>query len=162
MTNLEFFHQRRAYERGLFERVFQAVPGDKLDWRPEPKARSAGELIGHLIGHEQDLVELLESGDIHHRMHVPFDDVPHALELFRRAHQAAETGLRSMDEQTWEKVGKFLVQGNVIMEAPRRDLGWLLLFDAIHHRGQLSTYLRPMGSRVPAMYGPSADENVMG
>jgi uncharacterized damage-inducible protein DinB len=35
---------------------------------------------------------------------------------------------------------------------------WSFLFDAIHHRGQLSTYLRPMGSKVPAIYGPSADD----
>ena len=35
---------------------------------------------------------------------------------------------------------------------------WEFLFDAVHHRGQLSTYLRPMGSTVPSIYGPSADE----
>ena len=38
-------------------------------------------------------------------------------------------------------------------------LAWGVLFDLIHHRGQLSTYLRPMGSTVPAIYGPSADES---
>ena len=51
----------------MFEKVFNAVPGDKLNWKPEPKARSARELIGHLIGHEQDLDELLTGGEIHHR-----------------------------------------------------------------------------------------------
>jgi uncharacterized damage-inducible protein DinB len=34
---------------------------------------------------------------------------------------------------------------------------WDFFFDAIHHRGQLSTYLRPMGGTVPSIYGPSAD-----
>jgi uncharacterized damage-inducible protein DinB len=34
---------------------------------------------------------------------------------------------------------------------------WFILFDAIHHRGQLSAYLRPMGGKVPSIYGPSAD-----
>jgi uncharacterized damage-inducible protein DinB len=38
------------------------------------------------------------------------------------------------------------------------DNAWFTLFDLIHHRGQLSTYLRPMGSTVPQIYGPSADE----
>ena len=38
---------------------------------------------------------------------------------------------------------------------------WGFLFDIIHHRGQLSTYLRPMGSTVPQIYGPSADEPMM-
>jgi uncharacterized damage-inducible protein DinB len=48
------------------------------------------------------------------------------------------------------------------MEARRRDLGWMLLLDAIHHRGQLSTYLRPMGGTVPSIYGPSADTVMAG
>ena len=35
---------------------------------------------------------------------------------------------------------------------------WGFLFDAVHHRGQLTTYLRPMGGKVPSIYGPSADD----
>jgi uncharacterized damage-inducible protein DinB len=38
------------------------------------------------------------------------------------------------------------------------SLAWNFLFDIVHHRGQISTYLRPMGSTVPQIYGPSADE----
>jgi uncharacterized damage-inducible protein DinB len=50
-----------------------------------------------------------------------------------------------------------LCQLQQILLAPRRDLAWMLLLDAVHHRGQLSTYLRPMGGTVPSIYGPSAD-----
>jgi uncharacterized damage-inducible protein DinB len=46
------------------------------------------------------------------------------------------------------------------MKASGYDNAWGFLFDLIHHRGQLSTYLRPMGSTVPAIYGPSADEGM--
>jgi len=45
-----------------------------------------------------------------------------------------------------------------VLAATGFELAWGVLFDLIHHRGQLSTYLRPMGSTVPAIYGPSADE----
>jgi uncharacterized damage-inducible protein DinB len=38
---------------------------------------------------------------------------------------------------------------------------WLALFDAVHHRGQLTTYIRPMGGKVPSVYGPSADSPTM-
>ena len=38
------------------------------------------------------------------------------------------------------------------------QLAWILFLDAVHHRGQLSTHLRPMGSTVPSIYGPSADD----
>jgi uncharacterized damage-inducible protein DinB len=37
-------------------------------------------------------------------------------------------------------------------------MAWSFLFDIVHHRGQITTYLRPMGSTVPQIYGPSADE----
>jgi uncharacterized damage-inducible protein DinB len=43
-------------------------------------------------------------------------------------------------------------------EQPIGQFLWFIHFDAIHHRGQLSAYLRPMGANVPAIYGPSADE----
>ena len=101
MTNREFFLQRRSIEAGMFEKVFNAVPGDKLDWKPEPKARTARELIGHLIGHEQDVGELLEGGEIHHRNQVPFTDVADAVALYRQACVDVETKLQSLDDATW-------------------------------------------------------------
>jgi uncharacterized damage-inducible protein DinB len=43
-------------------------------------------------------------------------------------------------------------------ERPASPMAWGFLFDIVHHRGQITTYLRPMGSTVPQIYGPSADE----
>jgi uncharacterized damage-inducible protein DinB len=62
-----------------------------------------------------------------------------------------------MDESSWCRVAKFFYAGKVISEQPAGQFLWFILFDAIHHRGQLSAYLRPMGGAVPAIYGPSAD-----
>jgi uncharacterized damage-inducible protein DinB len=50
-----------------------------------------------------------------------------------------------------------MVGDRAIMNAPRQAIAWMLLLDAIHHRGQLSTLIRPMGGKVPGIYGPSAD-----
>lgn len=157
MTNREFFLQLCATEHPRFVGVLQATPVDQLAYRPHPRSRSAQELVGHLIGHEQDLVELLETGTINHRMQVPFGGMDDAIRIYAEAHAQATPKLTALAESDWEAVGSFLVQGNVIMQAPRRDLAWMLLLDGIHHRGQLSTYLRPMGGTVPAIYGPSAD-----
>ena len=41
---------------------------------------------------------------------------------------------------------------------PGSPMAWSFLFDIVHHRGQITTYLRPMGSTVPQIYGPSGDE----
>jgi len=158
MTNRELFIHRYEAELPIFLSVFAALPADNLGWRPEPVARSAEELIGHMIGHEQDLEELLATGALNHRMQVPFADLGEAKELFEAAHAGVLAKAREMDDETWDnEISRFIVDGQAIYELPYRDIAWLLRFDSIHHRGQLSTYIRPLGGKVPAMYGPSAD-----
>ena len=158
MTNREFFIQRYASERPIFVKVCEAIVPDQLEWRPHPKSRSAKELLGHLIGHEQDLIELANDGVINHRMQVPFTSLKQAVELYREAQRVLEGKLTALDDRTWdEKPAKFMAGGHLIAEMPVSGLMWMLLFDSIHHRGQLSTYLRPMGGKVPSIYGPSGD-----
>ena len=66
--------------------------------------------------------------------------------------------MRALDPVTWGKEIPFLWAGQEVMRDTGYDTAWGFLFDQVHHRGQLSTYLRPMGSTVPSIYGPSADE----
>lgn len=163
MTNREFFIQRYAYDRPIFVKVCEALPPDQLEWRPHPKSRSAKELLGHLIGHEQDLIELASDGVINHRMQVPFTSLKQAVELYREAQRVLEAKLTALDDRTWdEKPAKFLADGHLIAEMPYSGLMWMFFLDSIHHRGQLSTYLRPMGGTVPSIYGPSADAAASG
>jgi uncharacterized damage-inducible protein DinB len=53
-----------------------------------------------------------------------------------------------------------LIQGaeEILLKDTVGGLLWIALFDTVHHRGQLSTYIRPMGGNVPSIYGPSADD----
>jgi len=67
----------------------------------------------------------------------------------------------AMDDASQERNAQFLYQGNVVMERPTVEFLWDFMFDAIHHRGQLSAYIRPMGGKVPSIYGPSADDTGM-
>ena len=69
-----------------------------------------------------------------------------------------ESRLPSVDDAKWESKARLLADGKVLWEAPLGDMLFGFLFDAIHHRGQLSSYLRPMGAKVPSIYGPSADD----
>jgi len=73
-----------------------------------------------------------------------------------RAASALDAVVAGLDDEAWEKKVK-LVMGGAPWEEARSRLAWGFLFDGIHHRGQPSAYLRPMGGRVPAIYGPSAD-----
>jgi uncharacterized damage-inducible protein DinB len=157
VSNQEFTLQIFQQETGRFRAVVAALPGDKLDYRHDPKSRSAKELVGHLIGHFQDLVELVDDGVINHRNQVPFADLDEALALLDRGVADVASRLGGVSDAAWATPCDFLVGDHKIMNAPRQVLAWILLLDAIHHRGQLSTLIRPMGGKVPAIYGPSAD-----
>jgi hypothetical protein len=160
MSTRAFFQGLLTQERGLFVKVVRAVREDGLEHRPDPKARCSRELIEHLIGHNLDLAELIDDGLIHHRNQVPFGSVDDAVKQLDDSFGVVIEKLGAIDDVAWLEPAKFLVGDHVIMEAPRQQLAWMMLLDSVHHRGQLSTHLRPMGSKVPAMYGPSADEEM--
>ena len=66
--------------------------------------------------------------------------------------------LAHMDQKRWEESAKLHTGEHVLLERPLGEILWLFHFDLIHHRGQLSTYLRPMGLKVPSIYGRSGDD----
>jgi uncharacterized damage-inducible protein DinB len=162
MNTTDFYNQCCGNEHGLTRKVIQAVPDDGLDWQPDPTSRTARQLIGHIIGHEQDVIELLDDRVIHHRNVVPFGSIAEALEIYDAACAEVEEKASSADGETWGCTSQFLVGDHVAWEASAGEVAWGMLFDSIHHRGQLSTYLRPLGAKVPAMYGPSADDDGSG
>ncbi len=158
MSTPAFLQSILTHERGLFVNVVNAVVEDGLDHRPDPKARSSRDLVEHLIGHNLDLVELLDDGVIHHRNQVPFESIADAVQQLDESFATVIDKLGTVDEAQWMETGTFYAGDQVIMEAPRQQLAWMMFLDSVHHRGQLSTHLRPMGSKVPAIYGPSADD----
>ena len=81
-----------------------------------------------------------------------------AVDTYDRSHDAATRKLEAADTARWSGNVPFTFQGQTVMNDPGAELAWGFLLDMIHHRGQLSTYLRPMGAKVPQIYGPSADE----
>jgi uncharacterized damage-inducible protein DinB len=85
--------------------------------------------------------------------------VKEILDTYDKHHGAVTKTLHSIPSERWEASVPFMWQGQEVMRASGYDNAWGFLLDLIHHRGQLSTYLRPMGSTVPAIYGPSADES---
>ena len=158
MTNLEFCRQQRKAELPAFQKVLKAVPQDRCDYRPDPKARTARELAWVLAQEEAALVALLDTGTVEWKD----DKAPARMEAivaaFEKSAAAVNERLERLDEAGWEKKGRMLMGGSGVWEDTVRQFVWGFLFDAIHHRGQLSTYLRPMGGKVPSIYGPSADD----
>jgi uncharacterized damage-inducible protein DinB len=84
--------------------------------------------------------------------------VKEVLETYDRHHDSLTKRLKGVDVKGWEKKVPFTFQGQEVMSDTGFGTAWSFFFDIIHHRAQISTYLRPMGSTVPQIYGPSADE----
>jgi uncharacterized damage-inducible protein DinB len=158
MTNLEFCRARRKAELPAFVKVLKAVPQDRLDYRPDPKARTAQALAWVLAQEEAALVQLLDTGTVEWKEDPPPARVEAIVATYEASAAAVNERLEGLDEAGWEKKGRLLIGGGGAWEDTVGGFLWSFLFDAIHHRGQLSTYLRPMGSKVPSIYGPSADD----
>jgi uncharacterized damage-inducible protein DinB len=159
MTNREFFIQRWEQEYPAFVRVFRALPADRLDYRLHPRSRSAAELLWVLVQEEKVCSELIDTGKIDWRETPPPQSLNEVIAAYERHHDDLAARLKQLNDAAWERKGRFIEDGHLVMEAPIGEILWLFLFDAVHHRGQLSTYIRPMGGKVPSIYGPSADES---
>lgn len=159
MSNLEFCIARRKAEQPAFVRVLKAIPEGRLDHKPDPKSRSAAELAWLLAAEEGALVSLIDSGTIDWTEQKPPAKLAEIVAAYERNSAIVNERLAKLDEAGWQKKGQFKMGGQVVWEDSVSEMVWGMLFDAIHHRGQLSTYLRPMGGKVPSIYGPSADDS---
>lgn len=159
MTNREFCIARRKAEYPAFVKVLKALPQDRLDYRPEPRSRTAAELAWVLASEQAALLGLVQTGSVTWKEQAPPATVADIVATYEQNAQAVTAAIERMDEAAWESKGSFyMAAGAPPWEDKISGFVWGFLFDGIHHRGQLSTYLRPMGGKVPSIYGPSADD----
>jgi uncharacterized damage-inducible protein DinB len=88
----------------------------------------------------------------------PAPAVADSIAAYEKNAAALKARLATVDDAKWDSPVRLKMDGKVMWEASLGDMLFGFLFDAVHHRGQLSSYLRPMGSKVPSIYGPSADD----
>jgi len=164
LSNREFFIQRWEQEYPAFVRLFKALPANHLDYRPHPRSRSAGELVALLVSAQQSCVALCKSrksmySGLRWEQPIAFGTLEQMISTYERDHDTLAGQLRTMDDGGWNHQA-WLIEGTqeILLKDTVGGLLWIALFDVIHHRGQLSTYIRPMGGKVPSIYGPSADD----
>ena len=87
-----------------------------------------------------------------------FGDLDQMISDYGRDHDILAIQLHALDDNGWNHQA-WLIEGaeEILLKDTVGGLLWIALFDIVHHRGQLSTYIRPMGGKVPSIYGPSAD-----
>jgi uncharacterized damage-inducible protein DinB len=159
MENHEFFVQRWESEQPAFGKVLRAMPGDQLAYRPHERSKSAGDLAWQLAEEQRGLCDLLESGEIKWEARPRPATAEEIVTAWETATGKLRGQLQRLDASTCARPAKMLMDGTPVWTDTIGNMLWGYLFDMVHHRGQLSTYLRPMGGKVPAIYGPSADDS---
>ena len=156
MTQREFCLERRRAEIPVFMKVLKALPAQNLDYKPHERSPSAEQLMWTLTKELGSCIDAATRYKAEWRTEPPppFDEM---LDLFERWSNELTDRVEMMDDASWNRAAKFYYNGKVVSEQPVGQFRWFILFDAIHHRGQLSAYLRPMGAKVPSIYGPSGD-----
>lgn len=155
MTNKEFFLKTLEEETPKFRVAIDALPEDKHAHKVHERSREAGNIAAQLALQWKAISGIITTG-------TPAFN-PHEMENLTKAEMLSkyDEGMAQLQkdvvaasEEDWE-------DGEANMGAEWKDkkfhMSWGFLFDAIHHRGQLSSYLRAMGAIVPSIYGPSAD-----
>ncbi|UOQ52324.1 DinB family protein [Hymenobacter cellulosivorans] len=151
-------------EAKLTRRVLERVPVAQFDWQPHVKSMKLGQLARHtadLIGWIKDTLDTTEI-DV-----AVFDDAPvmpitsteELLAYFNQRVEAANTGLLQATPEDLEQQWTMRSGDYVIVAQPRAEVVRHLISHMIHHRGQLSVYLRLLDVPVPYIYGPSADDS---
>lgn len=160
MTNKEFFEKTIEDEIPVFERVFKAIPNKLKDWKAHPKNRNTEEIVKVLFLDSVSMPVLLETGEVDFGEEPEEDPgtVSDMAAAFKSNLENSKKIASKMSEADWEKPAKLLMNGKVMWQAPVGEAVWGIVFDLIHHRGQLSTHIRPQGGKVPSIYGPSADD----
>ena len=154
------FSQESIGTRKMLERL----PEDKLSWKPHEKSMSLGRLATHLaeIPEWAETIVNHESFDMAAADYKPKEfNKAEILECFDKNVEDFKKVLSGQPDEHLFQNWKLLMGDHVAVEMPRvACLRAFVLSHGIHHRGQFSVYLRENGLPLPALYGPSADEEM--
>src|SRR5882724_10636817 len=166
MKLTEFLRAELDREVDRSRRALEQVPEGKYDWKPHDKSMIFGYLANMVatipqwlsMQISQDELDVAPaSGSKMEQKRLDTSD-----QLLKALDKAAEDGREGFEKTTDEHLmtsWRLLARGQVVMEAPRHVMIQDTINHWTHHRGQMTVYLRLMGAKVPAIYGPSADDN---
>ena len=163
MTLMESLAREFEREARTTRRLLERVPDDKLGWRPHEKSSTAGALASHIVDciRWADEIFSRDEFDVDPAEFKSYraESVADLLATFDQKVAAARRILASVPDAAMMQPWRFKVRGTLRFERQKaevfRDFS---LSHLIHHRGQLSVYLRLLNVAVPGAYGPSADE----
>jgi len=136
--------------------VIEAIPLDKGDYRPDEISKSAMELAWHITVTEMRFMDTLSAGEFDLKPRPRPDSIRNSQDLLAWYAEKFEQRFEKLTSLSNEQLIK-IVDFRGIFQLPAVMFLNFVLHHSIHHRGQLSMYLRPMGAKVPPIYGESYD-----
>lgn len=161
-TEKDQFLQTFGRECQTTVKLLKALPANKGDFKPHEKSRSAKDLGWNFVL-EQGVVDMALKGKIDFSQPMPkapatYNDV---IPAFEKAYSETIAKVTKASDETLNRTVQFPVGPGKMGDFRTIDVLWMTLMDQIHHRGQMSVYLRLVGAKVPSIYGPTADETWM-
>lgn len=157
---LQFLINTIEREHGITAKVLAAVPADKWEYKPDPKSMSAMELVWHIPSSEQFFMSGVASGEFASGGGGRPEELKTPADIVKWYDEQSASNIARLKSMSGEDAGRVINFFNMF-HLPGMAYLQLMLTHSAHHRGQLSAYLRPMGAKVPSIYGPSADEDIM-
>jgi uncharacterized damage-inducible protein DinB len=156
------FDQEMANTRKTLERV----PDDRWGWKPHEKSGTLGWMAGHIATMNDWTIQTIKTYQLDFApVNGPRYEQPKTsnrkelLEVFDRLTREARAALAGASDEDLRKPWTLLMGGQVLFTMPRYAVLRSFCFNhTIHHRAQLTMYFRALNVPVPALYGPSADE----
>ncbi len=141
-------------EHRLTTKILKAVPADKADYRPEPNAMSAFDLSWHIAASETRFLRSIPVGEF---FTGPIEKVKNMPEVVDFYVESFKRDLAALKDCSGEQLAK-IIDFRGMFQLPAVAYVNFSTSHVIHHRGQLTVYLRPMGAKVPSIYGESYDD----
>lgn len=152
MDEKSLFVEFWTKEAKTTSKVLSRIP-DGSDYRPDPKSRTAREIAWQIVAEEKMIIDALEHGAATWAPAPTPATMKEVCDAYNRQSAEIVRRWKALPAARWGGTLEFFGSPR-----PASPMAWGFLFDIVHHRGQITTYLRPMGSTVPQVYGPSADE----
>lgn len=143
-------------EYPLTKRVIEAIPQDCSDYRPDSVSRTANELAWHIVSAENRFLDAVAGGEFNYGGPARPEGVRTPAEIASWYAENFEKNISRLKALSGEQAVK-VVDFRSMFQFPAVVYLLAGLNHSIHHRGQLSMYLRPMGAKVPSIYGESFD-----
>jgi uncharacterized damage-inducible protein DinB len=143
-------------EQAVTKQVIEAIPLDKGDYRPDNIAKSALDLAWHVVAAEKRFLAGIAAGEFDFTPLNRPETIRNSADIAAWYDEAFKTNIARLEQMSGEQLAK-LVDFRGMFQLPAVAYLTFSQNHSIHHRGQLSTYLRPMGAKVPAIYGESYD-----